>query len=115
MLMFIFHFIQVSADAGWHEGEMEASCALGLLYESLGQPQLAMQCHERCLQLASALGRTNDASAAAEQLVQVRPVHAPSAASTGCCVAIRATKTLCHDTHTHNYTHVTNAGVRPAG
>ena len=98
--MFIFHFIQVSADAGWHEGEMEASCALGLLYESLGQPQLAMQCHERCLQLASALGRTNDASAAAEQLVQVRPVHAPSAASTGCCVAIRATKTLCHDTHT---------------
>lgn len=57
--------------AAWGAGELEASCALGLLYESLHQPHLAMSCHERCLQLALQLQRQDDAATAHAQLVQV--------------------------------------------
>lgn len=51
--------------------QLEASCALGLLYESQGQPGLAMACHERCLQLSQELQRPDDAATAYAQLVQV--------------------------------------------
>ncbi|WIA08173.1 hypothetical protein OEZ85_007627 [Tetradesmus obliquus] len=63
--------LQVSVSAAWGAGELEASCALGLLYESLHQPHLAMSCHERCLQLALQLQRQDDAATAHAQLVQV--------------------------------------------
>lgn len=57
--------------------ELEASCALGLLYESQGQPGLAMSCHERCLQLSNELQRPDDAATAYAQLVQVGNRAAP--------------------------------------
>ncbi|KAF6257591.1 hypothetical protein COO60DRAFT_1210854 [Scenedesmus sp. NREL 46B-D3] len=63
--------LQVSVSAAWGPGELESSCALGLLYESLHQPHLAMACHERCLQLALQLQRQDDAATAHAQLVQV--------------------------------------------
>lgn len=63
--------MQVAVTARWSPGELEASCALGLLYESLRQPILAMACHERCLHLAVDLQRLEDAAASHAQLVQV--------------------------------------------
>lgn len=46
--------MQVAAGAEWPEGELESNCALGLVYERLGQPDAAVACHERCLELALA-------------------------------------------------------------
>lgn len=43
---------QVASSSGWLEGELESSCALGLVYEQLRQPDAAVACHERCLMLA---------------------------------------------------------------
>jgi hypothetical protein len=63
---------QVSVSAADGPQQLEASCALGLLYESQGQPALAMACHERCLQLSQELQRPDDAATAFAQLVQVK-------------------------------------------
>jgi tetratricopeptide (TPR) repeat protein len=62
---------QVAVSAADGPEQLEASCALGLLYESQGQPALAMACHERCLQLSQELQRPDDAATAYAQLVQV--------------------------------------------
>jgi len=62
---------QVAAGASFEPEQLEASCALGLLYEGQGQPGLAMACHERCLQLSQELQRSEDAATAYSQLVQV--------------------------------------------
>jgi hypothetical protein len=43
---------KVARASGWVEGELESSCALGLVYEQLRQPDAAVACHERCLELA---------------------------------------------------------------
>lgn len=63
---------QVAVSAADGPEQLEASCALGLLYESQGQPALAMACHERCLQLSQELQRPDDAATAFAQLVQVK-------------------------------------------
>jgi hypothetical protein len=63
--------MQVAVDASSGPQQLEANCALGLLYESQGQPTLAMACHGRCLQLAQELQRPDDAATAYAQLVQV--------------------------------------------
>jgi hypothetical protein len=63
--------LQVAAGAAMGPQQLEASCALGLLYESQAQPGLAMACHERCLQLSNELQRPDDAATAYAQLVQV--------------------------------------------
>jgi hypothetical protein len=77
--MSLLLLVQVSVDAGWQLGELEASCALGLLYESSStrRPELAIACHERCLQLAQQLQRHQDEATAHAQLVQV--------GASGCC------------------------------
>lgn len=63
---------KVAVEAQLGPEQLEASCALGLLYESQGQPGLALACHERCLHLSQELQRPEDASTAYMQLVQVQ-------------------------------------------
>jgi hypothetical protein len=46
--------IQVAKESGWAEGELESSCALGLVLDRLQQPGAAVACYERCLELALA-------------------------------------------------------------
>lgn len=75
--------MQVAVDASSGPQQLEANCALGLLYESQGQPTLAMACHGRCLQLAQELQRPDDAATAYAQLVQV--------CSTCCCCCSQRT------------------------
>lgn len=43
---------QAARDSRWLEGELESSCALGLVYERLRRADEAVECHERCLELA---------------------------------------------------------------
>jgi hypothetical protein len=74
---------QAAVGAGWGAGELEASCALGLLYEAQAQPELATACHERCLQLAQQLQRPDDEAAAHMQLVQVYAQRAEAHARGG--------------------------------
>lgn len=74
--------LQLAAGAAMGPQQLEASCALGLLYESQAQPGLAMACHERCLQLSHELQRPDDAATAYAQLVQVRK-HGPTCVQAG--------------------------------
>ncbi|KAF8072450.1 Ttc29 [Scenedesmus sp. PABB004] len=95
--MFWSKCLKVAADGGWREGELQASCALGLLCESLGRPRLAVGHHERCLVLARALGRDADAAAAAEQLVQVYAQQAEECAAQGDAAGAAAHYVQCRD------------------
>jgi hypothetical protein len=63
---------QVAVASSWREGELEASCALGLVCEELGQQDAAAACHERCLALAQELRRPTEVKEAYAQLVHVR-------------------------------------------
>eukprot|EP00882_Tetradesmus_deserticola_P021654 GHRQ01023441.1.p1 GENE.GHRQ01023441.1~~GHRQ01023441.1.p1 ORF type:complete len:301 (+),score=125.10 GHRQ01023441.1:229-1131(+) len=89
--------LQVSMSAAWGPGELEASCALGLLYESLHQPHLAMSCHERCQQLALQLQRHDDAATAHAQLVQVYAQQAEQSSREGDVQGAAAFYSKCRD------------------
>eukprot|EP00775_Hariotina_reticulata_P011778 gene11778-11923_t len=91
--------LKVSVDAGWQLGELEASCALGLLYESSSTrcPELAIACHERCLQLAQQLQRHEDEATAHAQLVQVYAQQAEHCSGQGDLAAARCYYVKCRD------------------
>eukprot|EP00879_Flechtneria_rotunda_P023098 GHRR01024417.1.p1 GENE.GHRR01024417.1~~GHRR01024417.1.p1 ORF type:complete len:501 (+),score=169.42 GHRR01024417.1:22-1524(+) len=89
--------LKVSINAAWGAGELEARCALGLMYESLGQPQLAMACHEQCLQVAVGLQRHEDAATAQAQLVQVYAQQAEQCSRAGDLAAATNFYLKCHD------------------
>ncbi|KAG1676973.1 hypothetical protein FOA52_014850 [Chlamydomonas sp. UWO 241] len=61
----------VARDAGWVKGDLEASVALGLVYEELQDVSAAVACHEQRLQVASEHGLQDDMDAAYQSLTGV--------------------------------------------
>lgn len=63
--------LQIAKDTHWLDGELDASFELGLVYEGTKEAQLAISCHERCLEIATLQDRAAETEAAYHSLTSV--------------------------------------------